>query len=77
MNRARGEGSDASKPHRITWQVPGFTATSLRGFHRTKETSTILYGRLLADKVVELDVVEDVSYQSVMIYLKKTHSSLT
>jgi hypothetical protein len=39
---------------RITWQVHGFTATSLRGFHRTNEPSTILYGRLLADKVGQL-----------------------
>jgi len=39
---------------RITWQVHGFTATSLRGFHRTNEPSTILYGRLLADKVGKL-----------------------
>jgi hypothetical protein len=39
---------------RITWQVYGFTATSLRGFHRTNEPSTILYGRLLADKVGKL-----------------------
>jgi hypothetical protein len=40
--------------NRITWQVYGFTATSLRGFHRTNEPSTILYGRLLADKVGKL-----------------------
>lgn len=39
---------------RITWQVHGFTATSLRGFHRTNEPTTILYGRLLADKVGQL-----------------------
>jgi len=39
---------------RITWQIHGFTATSLRGFHRTNEPSTILYGRLLADKVGQL-----------------------
>ncbi len=39
---------------RITWQVHGFTATSLRGFHRANEPSTILYGRLLADKVGQL-----------------------
>jgi hypothetical protein len=33
--------------------------------------------RLLADKLVELEVVEDISYQTVRRTLKKTHSSLT
>lgn len=33
--------------------------------------------RLLADSVVELDIVESISYQSVRNILKKTNSSLT
>jgi len=33
--------------------------------------------RLLADHVVELDIVEDISYQSIRNVLKKTNSSLT
>ena len=33
--------------------------------------------RLLADKVVELEIVEDVSYQTVRRTLKKTNSSPT
>ncbi len=33
--------------------------------------------RLLADKLVELEVVEDISYQTVRRTLKKTNSSLT
>jgi Homeodomain-like domain len=33
--------------------------------------------RLLADRMVELDVVEDISYQTVRRTLKKTPSSLT
>jgi hypothetical protein len=33
--------------------------------------------RLLADKMVELEVVDDLSYQSVRRTLKKTNSSLT
>jgi hypothetical protein len=39
---------------RLASQVQGFTATSWRGFHRTNEPSTILYGRLLAEKVTQL-----------------------
>jgi hypothetical protein len=39
---------------RLTWQVHGLTATSWRGFHRAHEPSTILYGRLLAQKVGQL-----------------------
>jgi hypothetical protein len=39
---------------RLTWQIDGFTATSWRGFHRANEPSTILYGRLLAEKVGQL-----------------------
>jgi hypothetical protein len=33
--------------------------------------------RLLADKLVELEVVDDLSYQTVRRTLKKTNSSLT
>ena len=33
--------------------------------------------RLLADNVVELDIVESISYQSIRNILKKTNSSLT
>ncbi len=33
--------------------------------------------RLLADRVIELDIVEDISYGSVRNILKKTNSSLT
>ncbi len=33
--------------------------------------------RLLADRVIELDIVETISYQSVRNILKKTNSSLT
>ncbi|MBU4589496.1 MAG: helix-turn-helix domain-containing protein [Candidatus Omnitrophica bacterium] len=33
--------------------------------------------RLLADSVVELDIVESISYQSIRNILKKTNSSLT
>ncbi len=33
--------------------------------------------RLLADHIVELDIVETISYQSVRTILKKTNSSLT
>jgi hypothetical protein len=33
--------------------------------------------RLLADRLVELEVVEEVSYQTVRRILKKTNSSLT
>lgn len=40
--------------NRLTTQVEGFTATSLRGFRTTHEPSTILYGRLLAEKVSQL-----------------------
>jgi hypothetical protein len=40
--------------NRITTQAQGFTATSLRGFRTTYEPSTILYGRLLAEKVAQL-----------------------
>lgn len=39
---------------RITRQAQGFTATSWRGFRTTYEPSTILYGRLLAEKVAQL-----------------------
>jgi hypothetical protein len=39
---------------RITAQTQGFTATSWRGFKTTYEPSTILYGRLLAEKVSDL-----------------------
>lgn len=39
---------------RITDQIQGFTATSWRGFQPTYEPSTILYGRLLAEKVAQL-----------------------
>ena len=39
---------------RITTQIQGFTATSWRGFQPTHEPSTILYGRLLAEKVGQL-----------------------
>jgi hypothetical protein len=39
---------------RLATQIQGFTATSWRGFHRTNEPSTILYGRLLAEKVTQL-----------------------
>jgi argonaute-like protein implicated in RNA metabolism and viral defense len=39
---------------RLAEQLQGFTATSWRGFHRTNEPSTILYGRLLAEKVTQL-----------------------
>src|SRR5206468_1707277 len=39
---------------RLARQLQGFTATSWRGFHRTNEPSTILYGRLLAEKVTQL-----------------------
>lgn len=39
---------------RITSQAQGFTATSWRGFRTTYEPSTILYGRLLAEKVAQL-----------------------
>lgn len=39
---------------RITTQAQGFTATSWRGFRTTYEPSTILYGRLLAEKVSDL-----------------------
>jgi hypothetical protein len=39
---------------RITAQVYGFTATSWRGFRTTYEPSSILYGRLLAEKVSDL-----------------------
>jgi hypothetical protein len=38
----------------LATQIQGFTATSWRGFHRTNEPSTILYGRLLAEKVTQL-----------------------
>jgi hypothetical protein len=40
--------------NRLTEQIYGFTANSLRGFHRAHEPSTILYGRLLAEKVGQL-----------------------
>jgi hypothetical protein len=40
--------------NRIVAQVYGFTATSLRGFGRINEPSSILYGRLLAEKVGQL-----------------------
>lgn len=33
--------------------------------------------RLLADRIIELDIVETISYQSVRNILKKTNSSLT
>lgn len=39
---------------RITAQIHGFTASSLRGFHRAHEPCTILYGRLLAAQVAQL-----------------------
>jgi hypothetical protein len=39
---------------RLTRQIQGFTATSWRGFRPTHEPSTILYGRLLAEKVSQL-----------------------
>jgi len=39
---------------RMTRQIQGFTATSWRGFRTTYEPSTILYGRLLAEKVAQL-----------------------
>ena len=40
---------------RIVWQLYGLTATSWRGFHRTTEPNTILYSRLLAHKVQDLE----------------------
>jgi hypothetical protein len=39
---------------RISTQIRGFTGTSWRGFKTTHEPSTILYGRLLAEKVSQL-----------------------
>jgi hypothetical protein len=46
--------STFSDLNRITTQIQGFTATSWRGFRTTFEPSTILYGRLLAEKVSDL-----------------------
>jgi hypothetical protein len=40
---------------RLTEQVLGFTAVSGRSFFTTYEPSTILYGRLLAEKVAQLE----------------------
>jgi len=40
---------------RLTDQVSGFTAVSGRSFFTTHEPSTILYGRLLAEKVAQLE----------------------
>jgi hypothetical protein len=39
---------------RITTQIYGFTTASLRSFHQANEPSTILYGRLLAEKIGQL-----------------------
>lgn len=39
---------------RLTEQIFGFTAVTMRSYGKTFEPSTILYGRLLADKVASL-----------------------
>jgi argonaute-like protein implicated in RNA metabolism and viral defense len=36
---------------RLTWQVFAFTAVTMRSYFKTHEPSSILYGRLLAEKV--------------------------
>jgi hypothetical protein len=39
---------------RLTWQVFAFTAVTMRSYFKTHEPSSILYGRLLAEKVGQL-----------------------